>query len=141
MTKKRFLDFNKKYKLFRAKALLIFLLIPLIGNAQNILYVTNNGSVNFTSNAPLEMIKASSSSMVGAVKSADKSFAFSIQVKSFEGFNSTLQRTHFNENYLESDKYLVFLSALQYLYLPLQIPWPVFHFSSNWPIPLGHFYQ
>lgn len=79
--------------------------MPCISIAQNVLYVTNNGSVSFTSDAPLEMIKASSSLMAGAVKSADKSFAFSVLVKSFEGFNSALQRTHFNENYLESDKY------------------------------------
>lgn len=69
------------------------------------LYVTNNGSTNFTSDAPLEVIKASSKNVIGAIKASDKSFAFSVLVKSFEGFNSSLQRTHFNENYLESDKY------------------------------------
>lgn len=69
------------------------------------LYVTNNGSASFTSDAPLEVIKASSKNIIGALKSTDKSFAFSVLVKSFEGFNSSLQRTHFNENYLESDKY------------------------------------
>ena len=73
--------------------------------AQSVLYIANSSKVSFTSDAPLEMIKATSTSMVGAVKSADRSFAFSVQVKSFEGFNSSLQRTHFNENYLESDKY------------------------------------
>ncbi len=26
-------------------------------------------------------------------------------MESFQGFNSTLQREHFNENYIESDKY------------------------------------
>ena len=61
--------------------------------------------MSFTSDAPLEMIKASSGAILGVVKSVDRSFAFSVQVKSFEGFNSTLQRTHFNENYLESEKY------------------------------------
>lgn len=69
------------------------------------LYVTNNGSTNFTSDAPLEVIKASSKNVIGAIKASDKSFAFSVLVKSFEGFNSSLQRTHFNENYLESDKF------------------------------------
>jgi len=69
------------------------------------LYVTNSGSTSFTSDAPLEVIKASSKSIIGALKATDKSFAFSVLVKSFEGFNSSLQRTHFNENYLESDKF------------------------------------
>lgn len=86
-------------------AFFCFLIIPIANFSQSVIYITNSGNVSFTSDAPLEMIKASSASMSGAVKSADKSFAFSIQVKSFEGFNSTLQRTHFNENYLESDKY------------------------------------
>ncbi len=69
------------------------------------LYVTNNGSTSFTSDAPLEVIKASSKNVIGALKVSDKSFAFSVMVNTFEGFNSSLQRTHFNENYLESDKY------------------------------------
>lgn len=84
---------------------LLFLLFPLFSNSQGVLFYTNSGKVNFTSDAPLEMIKASSNSVAGAVKSTDRSFAFSVLVKSFEGFNSSLQRTHFNENYLESDKY------------------------------------
>ncbi len=84
---------------------LLFLLFPLFGNSQGVLFYSNSGKVNFTSDAPLEVIKASSNSVAGAVKSTDRSFAFSVLVKSFEGFNSSLQRTHFNENYLESDKY------------------------------------
>jgi len=90
--------------MFRAILIFIFLCIKTVGFSQ-VLYITNNGSTSFTSDAPLEVIKASSKSIVGALKSTDKSFAFSVLVKSFEGFNSSLQRTHFNENYLESDKY------------------------------------
>ncbi|MHC1702307.1 MAG: YceI family protein [Tenuifilaceae bacterium] len=85
--------------------LLLISLCPFISNSQGILYYTSSGKVSFTSDAPLEVIKASSNAMVGAVKSSDRSFAFSVQVTSFEGFNSSLQRTHFNENYLESGKY------------------------------------
>jgi len=86
-------------------AFLCFLLLPYAGNTQGIIYFSNSGKVDFTSDAPLEMIKASSNVLAGAIKSSDRSFAFSAQVKSFEGFNSSLQRTHFNENYLESDKF------------------------------------
>lgn len=88
----------------RAIILLITLLYYITGLSQSF-YVTNNGSTNFTSDAPLEVIKASSKNIIGALKTTDRSFAFSVLVKSFEGFNSSLQRTHFNENYLESDKY------------------------------------
>lgn len=34
-----------------------------------------------------------------------KQFAFSINVNTFKGFNSPLQEEHFNENYLETDKF------------------------------------
>jgi len=35
----------------------------------------------------------------------DRRFSFSIPVSTFEGFNSALQQTHFNEDYLETDLY------------------------------------
>ncbi len=91
--------------MIKKTTLLLFLFSPFITDAQGVLYYTNSGRVNFTSDAPLEMIKASSNVIIGAIKTNDRSFAFSVLVKTFEGFNSSLQRTHFNENYLESDKY------------------------------------
>ena len=36
---------------------------------------------------------------------ATNQFAFSVDVKSFKGFNSALQREHFNEKYMESEKF------------------------------------
>lgn len=90
--------------MLRTIVLTIILLYQTIAFSQS-LYITNNGGTSFTSDAPLEVIKASSKNIIGALKASDKSFAFSVLVKSFEGFNSSLQRTHFNENYLESDKY------------------------------------
>jgi hypothetical protein len=69
------------------------------------LYFTNSGKVDFTSDAPLELIKASSGKLAGILNADDRSFSFSIPMTSFEGFNSSLQRTHFNENYMESEKF------------------------------------
>jgi len=69
------------------------------------LYYTSNGKVNFVSNAPLELIKASSGKLAGILNITDKEFSFSVPMKSFEGFNSPLQKVHFNENYIESDKF------------------------------------
>lgn len=66
------------------------------------LYVTQNGSVHFVSKANLETIKASSQLLKGVIDADTRKFAFSLQMQSFEGFNSPLQRTHFNENYLET---------------------------------------
>jgi hypothetical protein len=63
------------------------------------------GQANFSSDAPLELIKASSNALRGVIDPEQRTFAFSIPINSFQGFNSPLQREHFNENYLESDKY------------------------------------
>lgn len=69
------------------------------------LFTAKSGNVSFTSDAPLELIQARSVKMSGILKVTDRSFAFSLPVSSFEGFNSSLQRTHFNENYLETEKF------------------------------------
>jgi hypothetical protein len=69
------------------------------------LYLTTNGNVEFTSDAPLEIIEAASSKLTGILKISDRSFVFRVSMKSFEGFNSSLQKTHFNENYMESTKF------------------------------------
>jgi hypothetical protein len=87
----------------RTKFLLIFLILPLTLFSQ--LYQTKAGTVKFISDAPLELIKAQSSKLTGLLKISDRSFAFAISMNSFEGFNSALQKTHFNENYVESVKY------------------------------------
>jgi len=68
-------------------------------------YTTRNAQIDFTSNAQLELIKAVSNTVRGLVDPANNQFAFTIDVNSFQGFNSTLQREHFNEKYLESEKY------------------------------------
>ncbi len=69
------------------------------------IYTANNGTVNFRSEAPFELINATSKEMKGAVDISKNNFAFRIRIRSFEGFNSPLQREHFNENYMESEKY------------------------------------
>jgi len=66
------------------------------------IFMTHAGKVNFTSNAPLEVIKAESTEVNGAVNLTDRTFAFTIDNKSFKGFNSALQQEHFYENYMET---------------------------------------
>lgn len=82
-------------------------LLPFLSVAQQerILYMTNNGTVNFRSDAPQEIIRASSDKLRGVIDASKKSFAFSIPIQSFNGFNSPLQEEHFNEKYLESDRF------------------------------------
>ena len=83
-----------------------FLFSTLTINAQQVnKLLLNSGTVSFLSDAPLEQIKASSNKLKGLLVLADKTFAFTIDINSFNGFNGSIQREHFNENYLESDKF------------------------------------
>lgn len=63
-------------------------------------YRCEDGRIDFTSDAPLEVIKAGSNDLRGVLES-DGKFAFTVMMASFEGFNSGLQKEHFRENYLE----------------------------------------
>lgn len=69
------------------------------------LYKVAKGSIQFNSDAPMELIKASSNELAGLFDTEKKNFAFRIKVNSFKGFNSALQKEHFNENYMESAKF------------------------------------
>jgi polyisoprenoid-binding protein YceI len=73
--------------------------------SQQQVFNISTGSISFRSDAPLELIKAASPDLKGKIDAAKKLFAFSIKINSFKGFNSPLQKEHFNENYLESSKY------------------------------------
>jgi hypothetical protein len=68
-------------------------------------YFVKESTVVFLSEAPLERIKAVSHELKGVLDPDTRSLAFSVVNRSFKGFNSTLQREHFNESYMESDKY------------------------------------
>ena len=68
-------------------------------------YSIEKGAINFSSNAQLELIKASSDKVQGLLDPSTNQFAFTIDIKSFQGFNSQLQREHFNEKYMESEKF------------------------------------
>ncbi len=78
----------------------LMLLFGFVLKAQ--LYMGKDCSVGFRSDAPLELIEADSRRLRCAINADNGTFAFRVKVNSFMGFNSVLQREHFNENYLES---------------------------------------
>lgn len=71
------------------------------------IYKTVKGSVKISSDAPLEIIKASSQDLMGVIDAGKRTFAFKINNISITGFNSQLQQQHFFENYIEGSKYPV----------------------------------
>src|SRR6478609_1484216 len=80
-------------------------LLPLAFLAEAQRLVTKNGEISFTSNAQLEVISASSNKVQGIINAATSEFAFKVEIRSFNGFNSELQRQHFYENYMETEKF------------------------------------
>ena len=86
--------------------LLVFLITGLTVIGQNnAIFQTTNGLVTFRSEAPMELIKGTSNQLVGFLDNDKRVFTFKINVRTFEGFNSPLQRIHFHENYVEAEKF------------------------------------
>ena len=97
---------NRKYLFALITATCVFLLFAsaLFSAVQaNIMKI--RGQVTFTSDAPLELIKATSESLTGSIDPSTGQFAFLLNIRSFSGFNSRLQQEHFNEKYMESERF------------------------------------
>lgn len=82
--------------------LLIIVLSFQIGKAQ--LYRQESSSISFFSNAPMEDIYAESKKCISAIDDSKKSIVFIMKPKNFV-FKNPLMQEHFNENYMESEKY------------------------------------
>ena len=68
-------------------------------------YFTSSGTVLFNSIGYQETITAKSEQLKGYLNMNTKAFAFVVRNSSFNGFNSSLQQDHFNENYIESERF------------------------------------
>src|SRR5437762_2423903 len=66
--------------------------------------ITHTGHIWFFSSTPLENIEAHSYQAGASLNPATGDLAFSVAVKGFQ-FKKALMQDHFNENYLESDKF------------------------------------
>jgi hypothetical protein len=82
----------------------IFLLAILSLSAQSQTFITRNGYIGFFSKTPLEDIKAENRQVYAVIDADKKNLAFTCLVKGFL-FPKQLMQEHFNENYIESDKY------------------------------------
>ena len=85
--------------------LLLFLMVSVSDTFAQPVYEVQEGEVKFYSEASEEIIKAFSGDLKGVIDFSKKTFAFKIAISSFEGFNSALQREHFNENYMETTSF------------------------------------
>lgn len=67
-------------------------------------YISEKSHVRFFSKAPLENIEATSTKLRAALNLETGMLLFVIPINSFQ-FEKQLMQTHFNDQYLESDKY------------------------------------
>lgn len=78
------------------------LVLALPGQAQR--YLTKNGNISFFSETPMENIEAHNKQVNAALDISSGKMVFKVLMKSFE-FEKALMQEHFNENYVESDKF------------------------------------
>jgi len=83
--------------------ILFFLLIFQQSFSQSI-FVCRNGEVTFFSSAPVEDIEATSKSMNSILNTSNNEIVFVVPMTSFK-FQKGLMQEHFNEKYVESDKF------------------------------------
>lgn len=87
------------------KRLIILSLLSVIAfsvSAQR--YMTRNGFIGFFSHTPVEDIKADNNQVASVLDMSTGEIVFQVLIKSFH-FERTLMEEHFNENYMESEKF------------------------------------
>jgi len=67
-------------------------------------YMTKNGFISFFSHTPMEDIKAENNQVAGVIDTSTGEIVFQVLINSFH-FERALMEEHFNENYMESEKY------------------------------------
>ena len=86
----------------------IIMLVALIGlsiNATAQIYRTPNGKIDFFSKTPVEDIEAHSNTAVVLLNTKTNDVVFQVQNTTFN-FPNKLMQEHFNEKYMESEKYI-----------------------------------
>jgi hypothetical protein len=83
--------------------ILAMLIIAVNASAQT-KYLTKAGVISFYSHTPFEDIKADNNQVASILDIGSGEIIFEILMRSFK-FDRALMEEHFNENYVESDKY------------------------------------
>lgn len=86
------------------KSFLLFTGMIMSLGAYSQMFTNKNAHVWFYSDASLEKIEAHNKQVSAVINSTNGEVAFKVIMKSFE-FEKALMQEHFNENYVESDKY------------------------------------
>lgn len=84
--------------------LLAVLAVVFVAQANAQKFGTRKGQITFHSDAKLEKIDATNSTVNAVIDSETSQVQFAVLVKGFQ-FRKALMQEHFNENYMESSKY------------------------------------
>ena len=82
----------------------VILLFGLFLAANGQKYMTKNGYIGFFSDTPVEDIKGDNNQVASVIDITTGEIVFQVLIKSFK-FEKALMEEHFNENYLESEKF------------------------------------
>lgn len=82
--------------------LAIMLLTASMVNAQK--YMTKGGTIKFSSETPMEKIEGVNRQVNSRLDFTTGNFVFKVLIRGFE-FEKALLQEHFNENYMESEKF------------------------------------
>ena len=88
----------------RTNSLILILVTLLSFSAGAQKFITKTGHIKFYSDGAVEKIEAHNRQVSSMLDAATGQFVFKVLLKSFE-FEKALMQEHFNENYVESDKF------------------------------------
>jgi len=83
---------------------ILFFLLSLVLSVNAQKYMTKTGYIGFFSKTPMEDIKGDNNQVAGVLDISTGEMVFQALIKSFH-FDRALMEEHFNENYMESDKF------------------------------------
>lgn len=90
----------------KKQVVIIIMMLVFVGVAvaQTNTFFTRTGHISFFSKMPMENIEAHNRQVSCMLDISSGSLAYKVLVKSFE-FEKSLMQEHFNENYMQSEKY------------------------------------
>lgn len=91
-----------KNTISKVALVLLFSITTTSGFAQK--YIDKTTEVSFFSSTPMEDIDAKTSSAVSIIDASTGAMEFAVLIKAFQ-FEKELMQEHFNENYMESEKF------------------------------------
>lgn len=84
--------------------IVLLLVLSSLGGFAQSKYFTKNGTISFFSKTTLEDIEAKNQKVTCVLDAKSGAMEVAVLMKAFE-FEKALMQEHFNENYVESDKY------------------------------------